>query len=360
MPRWFFAPVVLVPLAVVAEVLHWPAVFVFGLSALALIPLAGAIGEATEMLAHHLGPRYGGLLNATFGNAAELIITILALREGLLTLVKASITGSIIGNTLLVLGLAVAAGGWRNGLMRFDPRETSRHSANMILAMAGLYLPAVFAFTVSDWFVIEEVSVLVAVVLLLTYLAYLWVSLRESEAVATSNNTVANHATPVSQAREGAVWSTRLSLIVLGVATAGAAVSSEILVGSVSAVTHQLGWTEFFVGVILVPIIGNAAEHFSAVRFAWRGQVDASLAIAAGSSTQIALFVAPLLVFLSIPLGNPMNLLFAPLELAILGLTAAIFAYISVDGEVHWLEGVQLLAVYLIAAVSFFFFKLPG
>jgi Ca2+:H+ antiporter len=352
-PRWQYAMLVFVPLAVGGRLLGAPALAVFLCAAAGLIPLAALIGRSTEELAHQLGPRYGGLLNATFGNAAELIITILAVREGLLTLVKASITGSIIGNTLLVLGGALLAGGLRNGVQRYDARTASLNSAMMILAVAGLYLPATVALTVREVMQLEVVSLLVAGVLLLTYVAYLIFTFQRG-----AGERGAPVAGPVLEAvspEEGPGWSRRKALVVLGLATVGAAVVSEALVGTVEPVTHQLGWSEFFVGVIVVALVGNAAEHFSAVQFAWRNHPDVTLAITADSSTQVALFVAPVVVFLSIPLGHPMDLVFVPLELAILGLTTAIFAYICLDGESNWLEGIQLLSLYLMAAAAFYF-----
>lgn len=349
MPRWQIALLALVPVAIVVRVLGGPPTVIFGLSALGLVPLAALIGRATEELAHHLGPRFGGLLNATFGNAAELIITLFAIQRGLLTLVKASITGSIIGNTLLILGLSLLAGGLRHGRQRFDPREASVNAAMMLLALGGLYLPATFAATAGAGADVEPLSLMVAGVMLLTYGAYIVQSVFQKQPA----EPVAAVAVPAAAAPAG--WSARKGLIVLAASTAGTAVVSEMLVGAVEPVTAQLGWSEFFVGVIIVPLVGNAAEHFSAVQFAWRNRLDVSMAIAAGSSTQVALLVGPLLVFLSLLMGNPMDLVFVPLELAILGLSAAVFAYISLDGESNWLEGFQLLGLYTIAAVVMFF-----
>lgn len=343
MPRWYWVLLAFAPLALAARAMGWAPLVIFGASAISLIPLAGLIGLATEELAYHLGPRFGGLLNATFGNAAELIITVFAIQRGLLTLVKASITGSIIGNTLLVLGMALLAGGVRNGVQRYDPRETSHNSVMMILAIAGLILPATFAFVDNDLPVVENISLIVAGLLLVTYLAYLAYTITNTDVLEQEG--AANEAS----------WTRRKSLLVLAAATAGTAVVSEMLVGAVEPVTRQLGWSEFFVGVIIVPIVGNVAEHFAAVQFAWRNRMDLSLAIASGSSTQIAVLVAPVLVFLSLAMGKPMNLVFAPLELAILVLATAVFAYINIDGESNWLEGVQLLALYAMAGVVFFF-----
>jgi Ca2+:H+ antiporter len=343
------------PLAVVGDLLHWPSPVIFGLSALGVIPLAGLIGVATEELSARIGPKYGGLLNATFGNAAELIITILAIRQGLLLLVKASITGSIIGNSLLVLGLSVLYGGLKHGWQRFDENEARHHVTLMVLAVSGLFLPAMFATAQPDHWVVEEVSLLVAGILLLTYVAYLVFSLFGGQTGAMPDSSEAPIMGHAEAAEHVATWSVRKALIVLAAATGATVFVSELLVRTVEPVTHQLGWSEFFVGIIIVPLIGNAAEHFSAVVFAGKNRVDLTMAIAAGSSTQIALFVAPVLVFLSLALGHPMDLVFDRMELLVLGLTSIIFAFVAMDGRSNWLEGAQLLALFVIIAVVFFF-----
>ena len=342
------------PLAVVGDLLHWPSPLVFGLAALGVVPLAGLIGTATEELSARIGPKYGGLLNATFGNAAELIITILAIRQGLLLLVKASITGSIIGNSLLVLGLSLLWGGVRHGWQRFDEHEARHHVTLMVLAISGLFLPAMFATAQPDRWIVEEVSLLVAGILLLTYVGYLGFSLFGGESGARPDDSEALPAR-AEAAHHEPTWSVRTALIVLAVATGATVFVSELLVRTVEPVTQQLGWSEFFVGIIIIPLIGNAAEHFSAVVFAGKNRVDVTMAIAAGSSTQIALFVAPVLVFLSLALGNPMDLVFDRMELLVLGLTTAIFAFVALDGRSNWLEGAQLLALFVIIAVVFFF-----
>lgn len=343
------------PLAVVGDLLHWPSPIIFGLSALGVIPLAGLIGVATEELSARIGPKYGGLLNATFGNAAELIITILAIRQGLLLLVKASITGSIIGNSLLVLGLSVLYGGLKHGWQRFDENEARHHVTLMVLAVSGLFLPAMFATAQPDHWIVEEVSLLVAGILLLTYVAYLVFTLFGGQTGAVPDSAEAPVFGHAEAAEHVPSWSVRKALIVLAVATGATVFVSELLVRTVEPVTRQLGWSEFFVGIIIVPLIGNAAEHFSAVVFAGKNRVDLTMAIAAGSSTQIALFVAPVLVFLSLALGQPMDLVFDRMELLVLGLTSIIFAFVAMDGRSNWLEGGQLLALYVIIAVVFFF-----
>ncbi len=376
MPRSLWAALALALVALVSGWLRLPQPLVFTLCAAAILPLSAVIGRATEDLADHMGPRFGGLLNATFGNAAELIITIFALKAGLVTLVKASITGSIIGNALLVLGLAALVGGWRHGVQTFDAREAGRHSTMMILAIIGLYLPAGFATIMRDAVVVEELSILVAVVLWLTYAAYvaygIFMPAGGPRLVVAEPRPVAEDARPAGKIKPAArgmspqvaghhaPWSVRIALAVLVGATVLTALVSELLVRTVEPVTHALGWTELFVGVILVPMIGNVAEHFGAVIVAWKNNMDLSLAIAAGSSTQIALFVAPLLVLVSLALGHPMDLVFVPMELLVLGLATAIFAYISQDGESTWLEGVQLLAVYLMAGLVFYLLPTQG
>jgi Ca2+:H+ antiporter len=379
-----WAALALAFIALAAGWLRFPDFLVFVLCAAAILPLSALIGRATEDLADHLGPRFGGLLNATFGNAAELIITLFALKAGLVTLVKASITGSIIGNALLVLGLAAVVGGWRHGVQIFDAREAGRHSTMMILAVIGLYLPAGFATIMRDAVIVEELSVFVAVVLLLTYAAYVAYGIfmpvggprlvvaepsypgatlpaaMASPRATASAPRAANSGSKPAPAGHRTPWSVRTAGVILFGATLLTALVSELLVRTIEPVTHALGWTELFVGVILVPLVGNVAEHFSAVVVAWKNQMDLSLAIAAGSSTQLALFVAPLLVLASLVLGHPMDLVFVPMELLVLGLATAIFAFISHDGETTWLEGVQLLAVYLMAGVVFFLLPAPS
>ena len=351
--RWLTALILGLPIAVVCRMLDAPAWTVFLASALALLPLAGWIGLGTEHAAARLGSGLGGLLNATFGNAAELIITIFALRRGLVDLVKASITGSIIGNTLLILGLSAFVGGTKHGTQRFDSKQTGHHSAMMILALAGMALPAVFATVEKDAWIREEVSIGVAILLLLTYGAYIYFSYFSKNAHVDAHDDSHGHGHP------GKAWSLGRSLAVLGAAVLGTVVASEMLVHSVEPVTRSLGLTEFFVGLIVIPIVGNVAEHYSAIVFARRNKMELAISIAANSSTQIAVFVAPLLVLASLLVGpQPMDLIFQPIELVTLFASSAIFAYVSLDGETNWLEGVQLLALYLIAAISFFF--LPG
>ncbi|MEX1245764.1 MAG: calcium/proton exchanger [Thermoanaerobaculia bacterium] len=346
--RWLAVLVLGLPVAIVCRILHAPEWTVFLSSAVSLLPLAAWIGLATEHAATRLGSSLGGLLNATFGNAAELIITIFALRRGLTDLVKASITGSIIGNTLLILGLSAFLGGVKHGTQRFDVKAVARHAAMMILAVSAMALPAVFATVEKSAFIREEVSVGVSILLLATYGAYIFYSYFSREARKEAA------AAPVAHLPAGKPWSLGRSLGVLAAAVVGTGVASELLVHAVEPVSKSLGLSQFFVGLIVIPFVGNAAEHYGAITFARRNHMELSLSIAANSSTQIAVFVAPLLVLVSL-LFSPMDLIFQPIELVTLLSCSAIFAYVSLDGETNWLEGVQLLALYLIAAVSFFF-----
>jgi Ca2+:H+ antiporter len=334
------------PIAIASRLLHWPDWATFAAAAIALLPLAGWIGRATEEASARMGAGLGGLMNATFGNAAELILTIFALKAGLLDVVKASLIGSIIGNTLLVLGLSALVGGLRHGTQKFPVRPTGRHAAMMILAVSAMALPAVFATVVRKQFVREEVSVGISILLLATYGAYLYFSYfwgRRDEAGG------GDHA-----GKTRARWSIRKIFLTLGASVVGTAAAGELLVGAIEPMSRELGLSRFFIGLIVIPILANVAENYSAIVFASRNKMDLALSIAANSSTQIAVFVAPLLVLTSLWI-RPMDLIFEPIELVTLFASSAIFAYISLDGETNWLEGIQLLALYLIAAVAFFF-----
>jgi Ca2+:H+ antiporter len=344
--RWLL---VFVPVAILAELLHGSALLVFATSALAVIPLAGLMGEATEVLAERTGPRVGGLLNATSGNAAELIITIFAIRAGLLELVKASIIGSILGNLLLVLGMSILAGGLVNGLQKFDRSHVGLDATLTILVVIAISVPSIFNAAIEpDKTRVEELSLTTAAAMLAMYgLSILYALRRPREEAVAGPEVKPTHAGPR--------WSVRMSLGVLAAATVAIALMSEFLTGAVEPVTATLGFSEFFVGLILIPIIGNVAEHLVAVQVAIKNQMDLSLSIALGSSLQIALFVAPVLVFLSLLMGHPLTLEFNGFEL--IGLTAAavIAAFVALDGESNWLEGAMLLVVYVILGLAFFF-----
>jgi Ca2+:H+ antiporter len=349
--RWLL---LFIPVALAVELLHGNAVILFVTSALAVIPLAGLMGESTEALAEKTGPRIGGLLNATLGNAAELIITLFAVRAGLLDLVKASLIGSILGNVLLVMGFSIFLGGLKNGVQKFDRAQVGVDSTMAILAVIALSIPSFFNAAIEpDTARVEELSLLIAAAMIVIYVLSIVYSLRSS----APSETVVGPA--IQPSHQGSLWTTRKALGVLVLATIGIAVMSEFLVSSVEPVTQQLGFSEFFVGIILIPIIGNVAEHIVAVEMALKNQMDLSLSIALGSSLQIALFVAPVLVFVSPLLGHPLTLEFNGFEVIALTAAAVIAALVSLDGESNWLEGAMLIAVYIIIALAFFFLPSP-
>ena len=354
---------IVIPLAILASFFDWGDTWVFVLSAVAIIPLAGYIGESTEALAEHTGPRIGGLLNATLGNAAELIIAIVAIREGLIELVKASIAGSILGNILLVLGMAMLFGGLKNGTQFFNRRRAGNHAILLVLAVIALVIPSVLSSSIGprESIPVEALSVGVALIMIVLYVLGLLYSFkmvggpltaRSSVEVCTEEQTHSEK--EIEAVHHHPSWSTRKSLIILGLATAGVAYLSELLVGSVEPVVTSLGISEFFVGIILIPIVGNVAEHLVAVKVAIQNQMDLSVEIVNASSLQIAMFVAPALVFISLIMGNPMRLIFNEVELLAMVVGILIAALVSSDGESNWLEGAELLAVYLILALAFF------
>ncbi len=333
------------PLAFLAHWLAWGDTWVFLGAALAVVPMAHAIGKATEALAHYTGPRWGALLNATLGNAAELIITLVAINRGLIELVKASITGSIIGNLLFVLGLAMLLGGLRHGIQRFDKRQAGTNAVLLMLTVVALAVPTFLSEPLGPpgSLKVEALSLGVAGAMLLLYLLYLLFTWQQQAGVAA----------PVVE-EEGPAWSVRQALTVLALSTVGVVVASELLVGAVEHVVAQLGVSEAFLGVILVPIIGNVAEHLVAVQVAMRNKMELSVEIAVASSLQIALFVAPLLVFISLLVGHPLVLVFNRFEMLALGVAILTTSLVSFDGESHWLEGAELLIVYFIFALAFF------
>jgi len=355
--RWFL---IFVPLAVVAEVwlrrYPWGTQAVFVTSAVGLIPLAGLLGEATEQLAERTGPRLGGFLNATLGNAAEMIITIVALRAGEIELVKASITGSILGNLLLILGFSMLLGGLKNGRQRFDRDLAGLSSTMMTLAVIGLMVPTLFyglhgsnvdlPLEYLSWGVAGILLVLYGLSVVFTFTSP-WLD-DEVRAVAPVEERPA-HRLP---------WSLWTSLGVLAAATVGTVFLSEFLVGAVEPVVESWGVSKFFIGIVLIPFVGNVAEHLVGVQVAIKNKMQLSLSISLNSSMQVALFVAPVLVFISIFLRGPagaMDLHFYPFEVICLGLGVVLATFISQDGRSHWLEGAALLAVYAVIALAFFF-----
>ena len=349
--NWLLLLLVFVPVALLLEyVFHAGALWIFLASSAAIIPLAALMGRATEALAERLGEGVGGLLNATFGNAAELIIAIVALRAGLFDLVKASITGSIIGNVLLVFGASAVWGGVKFQRQQFNRTAAGLSSTLLVLSAVALVIPAIFHMVVPPTAGIAErtLSVEIAVVLLVTYVLSLFFSLRTHKHLYVGEAGAHTHELAPSA-------STGRSVGLLLAATAGVAVMSELLVGAVEETAEIFGMNEVFVGVILVALIGNAAEHSSAILIAAKNKMDAAITIAVGSSIQVALFVAPVLVFLSYVIApQPMDLRFTTLEVVAVGISVWIMAIIAQDGESHWMEGVQLLAVYIILALAFY------
>lgn len=337
-----------IPLAVIFDLSGGNPLLIFGLSALGVVPLAAVIGQATEVLADKIGPRFGGLLNATLGNAAELIISLMALRAGLTDLVLASITGSILGNLLLVLGLSLLMGGLKHGVQSFNRENAGLDATLLILSVIALGIPSLFNQALEPNFTaVEGLSLGASVAMLVMYglvIVYQF-----------TTHTAADVDPIAHEVHETMGWGTRQAVILLVVAVALIALMSEILVGAVEHVTESLGLSEFFLGIILIPLIGNAAEHLVAVQVAMKDKMDLSLGIAIGSSLQIALFVAPILVFLSLLLGNPLKLEFTYFEIAAVMAAAFITAFVSLDGKSNWLEGAMLLVVYAILAVAFFF-----
>lgn len=350
--KWMLAMLVFIPISTYLSLTHASPSLIFITSALAVIPLAGFMGHATEELAKYLGSSIGGLLNATFGNAAELIITIIAVRAGELEVVRASIVGSIVGNILLVLGLSVFLGGLKYKTQVFSKDVAGVHTVMMILAVIAMFTPSLFVHAIPgtpDTAAnprVESLSLWVSGLLIAIYLGSLLFSLKTHQEMFRDGE---------EEEAEPPHWSRAMAYGVLAAATAFVAWESELLVHSLDPTVQAWGVNKLFVGVIILPIIGNAAEHATAVVTALKNKMDISMNICVSSSTQIALFVAPLIVFLSIPLGHPMPFIFNDFELIAVGFSAIIAAFIARDGKSNWLEGAQLLAVYAILALAFFF-----
>ncbi|HET8548427.1 MAG TPA: calcium/proton exchanger [Bryobacteraceae bacterium] len=325
---------------------------IFVSACLAILPLAGWLGTATEHLAARTGEGVGGLLNATFGNAAELIIALVALKNGLFSVVKASLTGSIIGNVLLVLGAAVLAGGIRHRNQKFNETAARIHATMLTLAAIALIVPAAYHYLAGPAAIRRELglSTEISAVMLITYALGLVFSLH------THKHFFSGETGHAGGGHDIRAWPIRRSIAVLALSTAAIAWISEILVGSVENAAHALGMTSIFVGVIVVAVVGNAAEHSTAIFAAMKNRMDLSLGIAMGSSIQIALFVAPVLVFASYVVApRPMDLVFTPAEVLAIGLSILIMGQVADDGESNWMEGVQLLAVYVILGIVFYF-----
>jgi Ca2+:H+ antiporter len=347
---WLDLLLVFVPATVVLELVHADPLAVFISAGLAIIPLAGLLGRATEHISAHVGAGIGGLLNASLGNAAELIIALVALREGLHDVVKASLTGSILGNILLVLGVSMLAGGLKYERQKFNQTAAGMGASLLLLAAAGLIIPALFHFTASSRGadVERELSLEISIILFAIYVMSLIFSLK------THRHVYAGSGQETSSLGEKP-WSRSQSITVLTVVTVLVALMSELLVGALEDAAKSLGLTQLFVGVVLVALVGNAAEHSTAVLVAMKNKMDLALSIALGSSLQIALLVAPLLVFASYLFGTPLDLIFTPFEVAAVTISVLIVGFVSMDGESHWMEGVMLVGVYMMLAIAFYF-----
>ncbi len=341
---------IFIPIAVALDWYGANPIAIFLTSALAIVPLAGQMGRATEQLSTYVGTTVGGLMSASLGNAPELIISGFALKEGLVDVVKASITGSILGNTLFSLGLSMIIGGWGRERQRFNQTVAGVSGGLLFVAAIGLLIPAMFHFSTGKQ---REVSTEIAIVLFVAYLLSLVFTLKTHlQLIQKGPGTGA-----VEEHEESgeAPWSKRKAIAVLAGVTLLIAVMSEILVGAIEPASASLGLTPIFAGVIFLALVGNAAEAMNAVRFARKDLMDLSFGIAVGASTQVALFVAPMLVFLGYLIGQPMDLHFTAFEIVAIVLAVAIVSRLTSDGECHWMEGVMLVSVYLMLAIGFFF-----
>lgn len=337
---------VFVPLAIVGYYMHWNSSLVFFMTCFSIVPLAGYLGEATEEIASYTGAKFGGFLNATFGNATELIIGFFALKAGMIDVVKASLAGSVLGNILLVLGCSILAGGLKHKDLKFDAQLGNFTSTMLLFAVMGLAIPAVFTYAIPEADITskyESFSVIVGIIMLLMYVIGMLYSFKTQKDLYG-----VEHAEDIEQKR-----SLPVSILVLAVATVFIAIESELLVDTLEPMTKAIGIPEMFVGLILIPIVGNAAEHSTSVIMALKNKMDISIEIAVGSSLQIAMFVIPLLVIISM-FFVPMSIVFKPIELAIFGASVLIANQIVSSGKTNWLEGLKLISVYLIAAVGFF------
>lgn len=338
---------IFVPISFIAEFFHASGTIMFLLSCGSIIPLAGLMGEGTEEISFYSGPKIGGFLNGTFGNATELIISFFALKKGLFEVVKSSIAGAVIGNILLVIGASMLASGLKYKTQKFNKKITEVTSSMLLFAVIGLCIPALFTHSVDPALLntrYEGLSIFVAIVMMIIYILSLYFSFNTHKDIYTHEYEEEEHK---------AKWSLKKAISVLVILTIIIAIESEFLVNGIEDITASLGWSEFFVGIILIPIIGNAAEHSTAVIMALKNKMDVGLEIAIGSSLQIILFVAPILIFISL-FFTPMSIIFNTFELIALIASVLIANRVSQDGESNYLEGVQLLAVYLIIAASFF------
>lgn len=352
----FFALLIFLPISIAAHFLHWSESVVFLTSALAIVPLAAFMGTATEEIAVVVGPNLGGLLNATFGNATELILAFIALKEGLVGVVKATLTGSIISNLLLVMGFSMLLGGIRYKEQNFQSGAARMNASSMNLAVIAILLPTAVEYTSTGigQGTLQQLSVAVAVVLIIVYLLSLFFSMKTHSYlydVGVAENEGEDEESHVNPEDINlTLWIGILLLVTVGVA-----IESELLVQSLEHATEELGLPALFTGVIFLPIIGNAAEHATAVTVALKNKMDLSVSVAVGSSLQIALFVAPVLIIAGWFLGQPMDLNFNPFELVAVAVSVLIANSISSDGNSNWLEGILLLATYAVIALAFYF-----
>jgi Ca2+:H+ antiporter len=363
---WPYLLVPLIPLAIVLDVAGASAIAIFFVSAGGVIPTAALMGRATEELAHRSGPGIGGLLNVTFGNAPEIIIALFALNKGLHEVVKASLIGSMLGNILLVLGASMFVGGLGRDRQKFDRTAASSQSAMLLLAAVALVMPAIFELVQGNGLPlpgdeirnypsdVEHLSLAVAIVLMATYAAGLLFSLKTHRDLFNPDH--GDDSGAIDEEAEDAPWTIRKSIVMLAVAGVAVGVMSEILVGSIQEAASGVGLSEFFIGVIIVAIVGNAAEHWVAVLVARKDKMDLAVNIAIGSSAQIALFAAPLLVLCSFFVGpHPMALVFNGFEVGAVLLAVLIANHVTNEGESTWFEGLQLLAVYVVLGLTFLF-----
>jgi Ca2+:H+ antiporter len=363
-PSIIYFLLIFVPISVILDLVHADHIIIFIIAVIALIPLAKLIGDSTEHLSTHYGSTLGSLLNVTFGNAAEIIIAVVAINAGLLELVKASITGAILGNIMLIFGLSMIAGGIRKKEQIFSRENAGLQSTMIFLAIIGLAIPTVLSSTIlkpteiENQLKIQFLSDALAIILLSVYIAGIVFTFFTHKHLFVSPQTVEennNHNIAATTTTTTKHWDKKRAFFMLAISMVGVVVISEILVGSVEETSKQFGFGEMFVGAIIIGIVGNAAEHSSAIILARKGKMDLSIGIAAGSGTQIALFVVPLLVIFGIILNQPFTLEFTIYELVTLFLAAIILNLIAHDGRSNWFEGVMLTAVYIIIAMGFYF-----
>ncbi|MCR5135066.1 MAG: calcium/proton exchanger [Clostridiales bacterium] len=347
--KFLYALLVFVPITIIGEMTGFSDPVLFACSSLAIVPLAGLMGKSTEAISVYCGQKIGGLLNATFGNATELIIAFVAMKEGMFDVVKASLAGSVIGNILLVLSMSMLVGG-----LKYKTQEFNRHSINitasmLLFAVLGLAIPAIFTHTMPEESLTaqyEGLSVIIAVLMLLIYAMQFVFSFVTHKSLYEESVSAEEESHPQTKLS--------VSVIVLIAATVCIAVLSEIFVGTIEPMAESAGLSTTFVGIILVPIIGNAAEHSSAIFMAYKNKMNAAVEIALGSSLQIILFVMPVLILLSL-LFTPMSIIFTPFELVAVTASVLIANRVDADGESNWLEGLQLVSVYIMIGAAFFF-----